>query len=293
MNSMGRPQTDHRMAMPDGAILHVAIDDFTDPWVQAGSIVFLHGLAESGLLWRAWSPAFSRRWRVIRPDHRGFGLSSPVSADFTWSLTKLEDDLETLLDQLELDSVHLVGAKIGGTLALDFAARRPERLLSVTAIGAPLSMVERSDQLSAAVAQIGSDGVESWVRETTAGRMGASMGEIEVQWWIDLMSRTPANTLLGFMPMVATIDVRPLLDQISIPTLLLTSSHGLFSPDELIGWQRAVPDKRKICVIDTDSYHLAASHPDSCTEIVVRFLEDVESGRSSPWRTEPLRGDQV
>lgn len=277
MDAMATPHSEHAVPLADGTVLHVDIDDFTDPWAPAESIIFLHGLAESGLLWRAWSPHFSRRWRVIRPDHRGFGRSSPVTADFPWRLETLEDDLEALLDHLGLDKVHLVGAKIGGTLALDFAARRPERLQSVTAIGAPLSMIERADQLSEAVAQIGRSGVDSWVRATTVGRMGASMGKAEVQWWIDLMSRTHADTLLGFMQMVATIDVRPFLHRISIPALILTSSNGLFSPAELSSWQQACLNERTISVIETDSYHLAASHPDLCAAMVERFIRQVQN----------------
>src|ERR1700691_5432897 len=55
--------------------LHYRIDDFTDPWRLPGTILLLHGNAESELAWYAWAPILGRHFRVVRPDMRGFGQS--------------------------------------------------------------------------------------------------------------------------------------------------------------------------------------------------------------------------
>ena len=47
----------------------------------------------------------------------------------------LVDDLEAFADELGLDAFHLVGFSMGGMTALAFAARRPERLLSLVVAG--------------------------------------------------------------------------------------------------------------------------------------------------------------
>ena len=56
---------------PDGCRLHYEIDDFTDPWRAAPTILFVHGLAESTEAWRAWVPHFARRFRVVFHDEYG------------------------------------------------------------------------------------------------------------------------------------------------------------------------------------------------------------------------------
>ena len=70
---------------PDGQ-LHYLVDDFTDPWRPSETILLLHGNAESGAAWYGWVPSLARRFRVVRPDMRGFGQSTPMPRDFPWTL---------------------------------------------------------------------------------------------------------------------------------------------------------------------------------------------------------------
>src|SRR2546423_7914486 len=117
--------------------VHYLVDDFTDRWTKPETIMLLHGNAESALAWYAWVPQLARRYRVGRPDRRGFGGSTPMPRDFPWTLDILVEDHVRLLNALGLERIHVVGAKWGGTLARAFAARRPERTATLTVIGTP------------------------------------------------------------------------------------------------------------------------------------------------------------
>jgi len=117
--------------------LHYEVDDFTDPWHRPETILMLHGNAESGLAWYGWVPALARQYRVVRPDMRGFGQSTPMPRDYPWTLDRLVEDFCLLMDNQRIDRFHLVGAKIGGTVARAFAARRPERVKTLTVVGTP------------------------------------------------------------------------------------------------------------------------------------------------------------
>ena len=72
--------------LPDGCRIVYRIDDFTDRWKPADTLLFVHGLGESGEVWRQWVPYFARQFRVVRIDLRGFGESTPMPPDFGWSL---------------------------------------------------------------------------------------------------------------------------------------------------------------------------------------------------------------
>ena len=113
-------------------VMHYEVDDFCDPWRDKQTILMLHGNAESSAAWYGWVPHLARRYRVVRPDMRGFGASTPMPRDFPWTLDVLIDDFIRLMDMLEINRFHLVGAKIGGTIARAFAARRPARVTSLT-----------------------------------------------------------------------------------------------------------------------------------------------------------------
>src|SRR6266852_214895 len=106
------------------AELHYLVDDFTDPWLESETILLLHGNAESGAAWYGWIPSLARRYRVVRPDMRGFGASTPMPREFPWTLDIVIDDFVRLMDSLGIERFHLVAAKIGGTIARAFAARR-------------------------------------------------------------------------------------------------------------------------------------------------------------------------
>ena len=122
-----------RFEVEPGIELNIAIDDCTDPWSSAETILMVHGLAESGEAWRGWVPHLSRHYRVARIDLRGFGRSTPMPANHPWNMERLLDDLAAVIKYLGCKKVHLIGAKSGGSMVLTMAARKPELVQSVIA----------------------------------------------------------------------------------------------------------------------------------------------------------------
>ena len=112
--------------------MHYVVDEFTDPWRQSDAVLMIHGNNESGAAWFGWVPMLARRYRLVRPDMRGFGQSTPMPRKFPWTLDIVINDYLALMDSLGIERFHLVGAKIGGTVARAFAARRPERVKTLS-----------------------------------------------------------------------------------------------------------------------------------------------------------------
>src|SRR5580704_7433712 len=108
--------------------MYYRVDDFTDPWHDAEKILMLHGNNESGAAWYGWVPHLARHYKIVRPDMRGFGASTPMPRDFPWTLDVVIDDFVRLMDRLGHECFHLVTAKIGGVIGRAFAARRPDRV---------------------------------------------------------------------------------------------------------------------------------------------------------------------
>src|SRR5881398_3116741 len=253
--------------------LHYEVDDFTDPWHRPETILMLHGNAESGLAWYAWVPALARHYRVVRPDMRGFGQSTPMPRDYPWTLDRLADDFCLLMDNLRIDRFHLVGAKIGGTIARAFAARRPERVLTLTVVGTPPPMREGAAERAPELAEeFERHGVEHWARRTMAGRLGDRFPAEGVEWWIKFMGRTAVSTQIGFMKTIACADIRADLPQIRCPTLVITTDgSGLASVEETRAWQQQIPNS-SLLVLPGNSYHVAASHAERCAQATLDFV---------------------
>src|SRR5690349_14608510 len=188
--------------------MYYQVDDFTDPWTRPESILLLHGNAESSAAWYAWVPLLARRFRVVRPDMRGFGASTPMPRDFAWTLDTIIDDYIALMDKLESERFHLVGAKIGGTVARALAARYPKRVKTLTLVGAPPPFMPDRASLTA---EFEEHGIEHWARRTMGARLGETFPAEGVEWWIRFMGRAPLSTQLGFMPTIPHADIRSCL----------------------------------------------------------------------------------
>ena len=94
-------------------------------------VVFIHGLALDNRMWDAQWMNFAKKYKVIRYDVRGFGQS-----DRAHDPHNPTEDLKALLDYLKIDKAHLVGLSMGGNIALNFAAKYPERVNKIVAVDA-------------------------------------------------------------------------------------------------------------------------------------------------------------
>jgi len=260
------------LATPDFH-MHYEVDDFTDPWQEKETILLLHGNAESSAAWYGWVPHLARRYRVVRPDMRGFGASTPMPRDFPWTLDGLIEDFVRLMDMLQTGRFHLVGAKIGGTIARAFAGRRPERIMTLTVVSTPPPMREGAAKRAPELArEFETQGVEHWARRTMAGRLGGAFPPEGVEWWIKFMGRTAVSTQIGFMKTIACADIRADLPRIRCPTFVITTDgSGLASVDDTRAWQQQIPNST-LMVLPGNSYHVAASHAERCAGATLDFI---------------------
>ena len=254
--------------------MHYRVDDFTDPWLQPQTILMLHGNAESGLAWYAWVPKLARQYRVVRPDMRGFGASTPMQRHYPWSLDGLANDFCALMDHLGVARFHLVGAKIGGTIARAFAARRPERIATLTVVGTPPPLREgAAERVPELIREFETHGVEYWARQNMGSRLGSAFPPEGFEWWCKFMGGTAVSTQLGFMGTIACADIRADLAKIACPTLVITTEEsGLGSVEVTRAWQEQIPDS-ELLVLPGNSYHVAATHADRAAEATLNFIE--------------------
>lgn len=253
-----------------GLKLHYSIDDYTDPWRTPETVLMVHGLAESTEAWRAWVPHLARDYRVARMDVRGFGRSTPLPEDHPWSMDLLLADIGRVIDHLGGGPVHLVGAKSGGSLVMQFAARWPEKVRSLVGVTPP---VVAAAGVKPWIAQIETEGVVPWARATMAGRLGSKVSAAEVEWWIKhLTGKTARSTLLGYLRWVPGLDIREEVLKIRCASLIITTTgSGLRTVDSVKAWQEQLP-RSELVVIDGDAWHAAAAYPDRCAEDALRFL---------------------
>lgn len=97
------------------------------PCPGAPRLFLLHGWMDVSASFQFMVDALQREWDVHAPDWRGYGLTEWAKADTYWFPDYLAD-LESLLDQVGLESVNLVGHSLGGNVASLYAGIRPQRV---------------------------------------------------------------------------------------------------------------------------------------------------------------------
>lgn len=101
-------------------------------------IVLLHGKNFSGYYWeRVTRYLLTHNYRVLVPDQIGFGKSSKPDS-YQYSFGQLALNTKSLLDELNISKIHLVGHSMGGMLATTFAVNYPElvdKLILINPIG--------------------------------------------------------------------------------------------------------------------------------------------------------------
>ncbi len=248
--------------------LHYTIDDHTDPWTSPDTVLLVHGFTESTEAWRQWVPHFSRRFRVLRIDQRGFGLSTPMAKDYRVTTERYVDDLASVIRELAGGRAHVVGGKSGGISVMVLAATHPELVSTVAVSCSPVTPPDAAGWL----AEMDRDGIRSWARRTQRDRMGSSMPEAGIEWWSDLMGRTALSTAHAYLRWVSGIDIREEIKRIRCPTLVIGTDTKRRGRGVFEGWQKTIPNS-ELVILPLDGYHAAATNPDMTAGVTREFIE--------------------
>src|SRR5262245_20232778 len=243
------------------------IDDHTDAWTKPEPVVFVHGFTESTEAWRAWVPHFSRRYRMVRYDQRGFGQTGPVTKDFPLTTDVIVGDLANVIRQLAGGKAHVVGGKSGGIPVMMLAVKHPELVKTITVSCSPVTPPKAEGWIP----EMERDGMRAWANRTQRERMGSKMPEAGIAWWSDMMGRTVVSTAHAYLRWVSAIDIREDIKRIRRPTLVIGTDTPRRGKAEFEGWQKTIPGS-ELAIIPIDGYHAAGTAPDETAKVTLGFL---------------------
>jgi len=103
---------------------------------QGEPLVLIHGLFLNTKMWDNQYQEFSKQYKVIRYDIRGYGKSSNPKEGVTYSN---HADLKALLDYLNIPKAHIVGLSLGGSIAINFTLEYPKYILSLIPVDSSLN----------------------------------------------------------------------------------------------------------------------------------------------------------
>ena len=117
-------------AHADGARIHYEEVGHGTP------IVFVHEFADDLHSWEAQIRYFSRRYRCIAFNARGYAPSDVPKAVSKYSQAIATDDIAAVMRHLNIKKAHIIGCSMGGYATIHFGLRHARMALSLTAVGA-------------------------------------------------------------------------------------------------------------------------------------------------------------
>ncbi len=289
MSFAARPTHSEAMLPLSGGQMRYVVDDYSDPWGTADTVIMLHGIAEEACIWRPFIPYLARQYRVVTVDLRGFGASSALPPGGKFALADWADDMEALVSHLQAERVHLVATKLGALIAFEIAQRQHGWVKSLSLPG---MLASPAGSLAAWIDDwiklVESGGSREWAAQTMPGRMADNLTPAATQWWTDLMGRAPAETVIHCFRMLPGIKEAPHPERILCPTLFLAAEGDAYvsgkfdqrpSASAIAGLQRKVPNSI-LETIPANSYHIAATHPDACARKIAAFIAE-NAGRKT------------
>jgi DNA-binding winged helix-turn-helix (wHTH) protein/pimeloyl-ACP methyl ester carboxylesterase len=183
-------------------------------------------------VWKHWIREISQRHSLVRWDERGCGLSDWAVDEL--SLDAWVRDQETVIDTLGLDRFALLGISQGGAVAIAYAARHPERVSHLVLCGAyacgwrhrgdPHEVEARTALLN--LTRLGWGQNNAAFRQLFTTRFIPDAAAAEMEWFNDLqrVSTSPENAARQ-MDAFSRLDVRPLLADVKVPTIIFHSQH--------------------------------------------------------------------
>jgi len=220
-------------------------------------------------VWAHWLRGLAQRFRLIRYDQRGCGLSDWEVNEF--SLKAWVDDLELVVDSVGVDRFPLLGVSQGGAVAIAYAATHPERVTHLILSGAygqgRLARARTQEEREEAavdleVARVGWRRDDESFRQVFASQFLPD-GTAELWHAFNDLQRatTSVENVVKFLEVFARIDVLSVAATVRCPTLILHSRGDLRVPEAQARQLAAlIPDSR-LALLDSRNHILTENEP--------------------------------
>jgi pimeloyl-ACP methyl ester carboxylesterase len=288
-----------REAMPyvdaDGVRLYVEDSGHGSP------IIFVHEFASD---LRGWEPQlrhFSREYRCIAYNARGYPPSDVPDDAVSYGWQCAADDIAAVMRDLSIERAHLVGLSMGGYAALQFGLRYPDKVGAIVAasVGSGSHPTQR----------------EAWSRETSvlarifidhgmaaiAERMARGPARIQLKHkdpgsWQEFVARLRQLSPRGLAHTMARCqavrpslhDLRDQFAEMTIPVLLAVGDEDAACLETNLMLKSVLPDAG-LWICPNTGHGINLEEPTAFNAQIEGFLGAVERGswRHGYSRTEP------
>lgn len=254
-------------------------------------LLFCHEFAGD---YRSWEPQvryFSRRYRCITYNARGYPPSDVPQDVSAYSQMQAMEDIAGLMRFLQISQAHLVGLSMGGYAVLHFGLHYPTMARSLVVGGCGYGSVagdrEKFQQDVEQTAQrIERDGMRAMAEFYSRGPTRVQFIDKDLRGWQEfadqLAEHSPLGAAMTFRGVQAqrpsVFELEAQMRQLQVPTLVMTGDEDEPCLEPALLMKRCIPTAGLV-VLPKSGHTINLEEPDAFNRAVSDFLTAVEAGK--------------
>ena len=274
---------------------HLTTDDGIKLYYEetgAGTpILFVHEFAGDHRSWEPQVRYFSRRYRCITYNARGYPPSDVPKDRERYSQDRARDDARSVLDALNIDKAHVIGLSMGGFCTVHFGMAYPQRALSLVIAGCGYGAAPDQRRKFAQDSDAAAKRFEEQPMAAAAEAYAMSASRVQLQnkdprGFAQFMAQLAehsgvgsANTLRGVqMRRPSLYDLVDRLKAIPVPALIMTGDEDWACLEPGLLMKKAIANSGLV-VLPNSGHAINLEEPALFNQHVADFLHAVELGK--------------
>ena len=241
--------------------------------------------------YRSWEPQvrfFTRRYRVITYNARGYPPSDVPTDESAYTQDQAVEDLRGLLEHLGIERAHVGGLSMGGNVALNFGLKHPDMARSLVVAGTGTGSTDPEgfrENVNSIAQRIQEQGMAA-MTDYTRGSSRIQFLRKDPHGWREFADQfyehSPIGSALTFRGVQGKrpplFDLEDQLTKLEVPTLIMLGDEDDPCIEPSIFMKRHIPCSGMV-VIPQSGHAINLEEPELFNRAVLDFLTAVEAGK--------------
>lgn len=260
----------------NGFSMNIRVDGPGDaPWV-----IFSHSVTTDLSMWDDQAAALSKRYRVLRYDTRGHGLSAAPQGPYDFDT--LVTDVVALMDDQDIEEACFVGLSLGGMTGLGLGIHHPDRFAGIVVCNARADAPEGYgaawDERIALARSKGMDALvqptlERWFTEDFRNSQGDVLARVGA-----MIRDTDPDGYIACAEALKRLDYLPRVKDMKVPVLLVAGAQDAGAPEPVMrALHEAIPAS-EYAVLDPAGHISNLEQPERFNTAIADFLDRHQPG---------------
>jgi 3-oxoadipate enol-lactonase len=260
-----------QFASVNGGVKHYSDEGPRD----APPLVFINSLGTDFRIWDDLVHPLTGRYRVIRYDKRGHGLSQLPAP--TASMADFATDLSALLDLLGVPQATIVGLSIGGLIAQELLRLHPNLVRSLVLVDTA-HRIGTEESWNARIGLVEAKGIEAIADSVMKLWFSKSYHQTNrdaLTGWRTMLTRTPVEGYLVACRAIRDTDLTEAARRINVPTLCVVGDEDGSTPVALVRELSSLIPGARFKVISGAGHIPCVEKPDALRALIERHIAEV------------------